>query len=117
MLLLLAALATVQFFMLAYAGHRIESLLRQLSHVRLTHAQDNHLDYAHAMWTKVRAQVLRDAAEDWPRVDAEAERKRLSWTTAPTGGSNSLVVRWLLARADRMEEVPDADTASQADND
>lgn len=109
-LIILLILCIAFFALLCYAGHRIETLLAQVALLRQDRSQGASAATLDATWDKVRSQVLRDAAEDWPRVDAEAERKRLSWVAVPAGQPESLVVRWLLLRADQIEgKVSDDD--------
>lgn len=100
---ILAGVIVLLVGLLAYAGHRIEALMGTLAVARAMQSSDEHVVLVNAIWDKVRAQVLRDAADDWPRVDAEAERKKLSWVAVPKGDTESLVVRWLRLRADKIE--------------
>lgn len=103
LLLILAALVIGLLTALIYAGTRIEFLHMVIEGKDAEYRGKDHRVYVDAMWTTVRAQVLRDAAEAWPTVDAEAERKRLSWTSHPTEGG-SMVVVWLNSRADKIEK-------------
>ncbi len=54
------------------------------------------LDYA-------RATALRDAAKAWDTVDAEADRKALSWTPDVRDSGKSLVEVWLNSLADDID--------------
>jgi hypothetical protein len=95
--------------LLAYAGFRIEGYQRALFDAEIQPQLLDNSALISALWNRVRAQVLRDAAEDWPKVDAVAERKRLSWVPTASGDPESLVVRWMLARAEQIEQGESVD--------
>lgn len=93
--------------LLYWANCRIKDLRQQVEYKRVAAISEVHTATLNVIWDKVRAEALRDAADDWPRVDAEAERKKLSWVAVPSGESESMVVRWLNLRANRIEGYPD----------
>jgi hypothetical protein len=94
--------------LLAVAGYRIERLQRE-ARMRQAFKHSTTTTLAlEAVSAKVKADALRDAAEAWTTVGAEAERKRLSWTPQVRNAENpSMVVTWLNHRADQIEGVED----------